>query len=97
MEKKLKFNIHNLEKIISYTIPPEIFYKTIKNKKIGEVINYENEEYTITGATSDNGTFHLKGQPLRGRVFVKNRKRKLMVESELLDDKTNQVFLIKVE
>ena len=92
-ENNLKININQGNEIRSEKVSPELFFSLIASKKVGDVIQYKNNSYKITGATSENGTFHLLGNPKRGRVFYKKRKRKLMVESELLNKKTNQLFL----
>jgi len=96
VEKKLKINLHQNEKIISIEVTDKERDSLILNKKIGDSVFFRNVNYLLTGATSSNGSFHFKDSELRGKAFIGKRTKKLMVESKYLDQKTNQIFLSPV-
>lgn len=97
MERKLKININKGKIVLSSLLLDKEADLFILNKKIGDKITYKDEEYLITGATSSNGSFHNLSSEVRGRVFIPGRLRKIMVQSKYLDQKTNQIFLTKIE
>ena len=95
MERKLKINFNKGDKIESVVITGNEISLLIKDVKIGDTLLFKDIEYIVTGATSENGSFHHPTVELRGREFFKKKNKKLMVESRYLNDKTNQIFLIK--
>jgi hypothetical protein len=97
VEKIFKVNIHHLDKIESVKVEETLFSALISDKKVGDQLVFNGKTYVITGATSSNGTFHLKGLQTRGRSFINNRAKKLMTEAQFLDLRTNQIFLKEVD